>query len=729
MNGKNEKAQDCVQKSFDRLLAFFKKEEDRKAILEAFHIAEKYHRGVFRKSGEPYILHPLQVALIIVEDFQYPDPPLVIAALLHDLIEDTSISKKEIENIFGSSIAGLVDGLTKIDKFTFTRKNLLIEANAKKLIRSVAGDLRVMVVKLADRMNNLTSLHVFGREKRKRIASESLEFFALFAKRLGIFAAYTHITDYSLHNYYGDRCKALKEKIDKRLKEEEPALKKLLFHTKSLLSENHIDGRIEVLEKGVHSFYDFERQELKDVVLDERSLYRIAIILKEDTDAYKAMGCVHSRFAPLRNSIIDLIALPKRNGFQSLFSHVRFGDKVYQFQFRTELMDEIARSGILYYWKKFGTYATPEYFAEFKDILLRLSDEESHDISLSAQELIRESEIVVFVGETPYRFPEGDRILDLAYEVSVERGEYCIGALNRNKLKTVYDFLEDGEIYTLQYDSARLAIRNDWLLYAKSAIARPLIQKWLNARRRTRSILVGEWMVEHALHELGIEFEKFISSDTLQGYLHLNETSLEDFYARIATGMTQLREVLYYFDEPSLFEATSNEPYHTEFLKRVDKCTPFVYTVTDIEDYFLKFPHCCFPLPESQQTKGLLSPRGIVLHRKTCPNLQANKERYHNSINLRWNLKKATYLTRFSVLLENKMGALNLLFSHAVKAKLNILDMHTEKEGEQLQVELQFLTGHFKGLNRFVNALNKNPDYFKVLSIKIREDESYRRKH
>ena len=269
-----------------QLLTLVKKKQDKDFIKKAYLFANKYHGDALRKDGGRYITHPLEVALVIADDFQFPDPDLIAVALFHDLIEDTEVTKLWLEEEFGEKIATLVEGLTKLDKMTFTKKSLVSDANSKKLIGAVANDLQVMVVKLADRMNNLKTLHVFSVEKRKRIARESLEFFALFAKRLGIFKAYTEITDYSLLYYFGERLEKLKEKIESRLEEEKPSLNNLMYATHELFKEHKFDARIEVMEKGTHSFYDFDKERLIEIVSSERSLYRVAIIVKDRVEAY-----------------------------------------------------------------------------------------------------------------------------------------------------------------------------------------------------------------------------------------------------------------------------------------------------------------------------------------------------------------------------------------------------------------------------------------------------------
>ncbi|MBF0274656.1 MAG: HD domain-containing protein [Nitrospinae bacterium] len=382
------------KKLLKQLLSNVKEENDKSLVTKAYEIADKYHGDARRKAGGKYIVHPLQVALIIAERFQYPDPILISVALLHDLVEDTELTIKDIEKEFGEEIANLVEGVTKIDKITFSRKNILNEENSKKLIRSVANDLKVMVIKLADRMNNLSTLKVFSLEKRRRIAKESIEFFSLFAKRLGIFAAYTEITDNSLLHIYGDRLRKLKKKIDTRLKEEEPLLKELLFSVRELLDEKNVKAQINFLEKGTHSFYDFEREQLIENIGTERSLYRIVVIVENKIDAYTVMGIVHSKFAPIRKSIVDMIATPKRNGFQSLFSHIKYQGKIFQFQFRTKTMDEIGHLGVIYYWKKYDYFSTPSYFTEFKEILLKLSEEGTHGIADSTLNLSEKAKLL-----------------------------------------------------------------------------------------------------------------------------------------------------------------------------------------------------------------------------------------------------------------------------------------------------------------------------------------------
>ena len=428
------------------------------------------------------------------------------------------------------------------------------------------------------------------------------------------------------------------------------------------------------------------------------------------------MGIIHSKFDLLRNSIVDLIARPKRNGFQSLFSHIQFQGKIYQFQYRTEEMDEIGKWGLLHYWKEVNQFATPPYFSEFREILGKLSEEQNHDIAGSALELIRESEIVVYVDEKAYSLSEGYKIVDLAYQVNPDKGEYCIGGVNNNRKCTIYEPLVDGEQYKLQFDTTKIAIKNDWLIYAKSPKARPLILKWLSARRKTRGIAVGEWILLHYLEHLKINVERFFDSEVLKSYLDLKDINTSELFYRISTGVTSLSELFYYFDDPEIYKTLSKSRYGKKLIKDINKYDKFTYIIKDIEDYFVKFSGCCNVLPEAKNTKGIRTPRGIAVHTEECKNYQSGIDR---SIDVCWELQNNLYETAFYLALENKVGALNLLFSCAAKCGLNICNIENERKGEQLYVTLFFVTKDFHLLIKFANALETHKDSLRLAGRSI----------
>ncbi|MBF0274655.1 MAG: bifunctional (p)ppGpp synthetase/guanosine-3',5'-bis(diphosphate) 3'-pyrophosphohydrolase [Nitrospinae bacterium] len=315
---------------------------------------------------------------------------------------------------------------------------------------------------------------------------------------------------------------------------------------------------------------------------------------------------------------------------------------------------------------------------------------------------------------------EGDKIIDLAYEVNPEMGENCTGGINENKKLSVYKNIRDGQQYSLKFDPSKISLKNDWLLHAKSAKARPLIQKWLSTRRKSKGVIVGEGIIQHYLKLLQIDQEKFKNSETLTSYFDLNNIDMSELYYRIATGSTKVQELFYYFDDPETYKSISRSRFSKKLLKSINKYKKFEYIVNDVEDYFIKFSGCCIALPEARNSKGLLTPRGIAIHTAECKNYQSNYEKYSNNIDIKWNLKKNEYETAIHLILEDKIGALNLLFSKATKYKLSVDTIVTRKTASEMNVAISFKTDGFKRLINFVDDLIRYPEYLQLTGRTIK---------
>lgn len=721
-------------KLFQTILNKFKNPEDIDLIKRSYLRAKELHKGQKRKSLEDYIEHPLAVAHIIVHKFYYRDAQTIAAAFLHDCLEDCSndIQMENLEEEFGLEVANIVQGLTKIEKHTFTSKSLVRKKNLEKFLRATADNFKVLIIKLADRYHNLQTLSSLTLKQQKNISRETLDYYSPLAKSIGLFDIYCDITDLALKHHFKEGYKKLSRKINRLLEKDRCNIENLKLVIKEELNKNNIACHIKILHKGPHSFYEFNKKRFSPIheILDDPSMYRIVIILKSISQTYRAIGCIHNhpKFSLIPNSIIDLIAMPRKNGFQSLISRIKFNGKTFQFQYRTKKMDEIAKRGILFYLQTQTAESSP-VFPQVKELLLDLSEESSVGLGSSTKEIYRENEAVVFIdGDKPLSIPNDYTLLDLAFEANrgnIDRVQFLIGGISENKKCFIYDAVTRNKSYKLCFGS-KIELKNAWLLHAKSPLARYSIKKWLDEIRSSSAHSIGNSMVKHYLDLFKIDKGLFEGTDNFKKYLNFKQIKqektykirLKDFYEKIGFGIISIHEVLYYFGDSDLLKLISNNKCEEIDFSKIDE-SPFQYTIKNIEDYFLKFSGCCKTiLPESKNAVGLATPRGITLHEKQCNKFVKTSEKHLNRVKINWKLKKKEYLTSLTFRLLDKPGSLNMLFSQTPKYNLNIRNISTRHELNSLFVTLSF-SGSFEMLNKYVQYVKGASQYLALVDRSV----------
>jgi GTP diphosphokinase / guanosine-3',5'-bis(diphosphate) 3'-diphosphatase len=615
--------------SFD---SYIKRESDRKLIEKAYFLSKEKHEGQMRKSGEPYITHPVAVAKIIAD--LRGGPATIIAALLHDTVEDTSLTLKEVETEFGIDIALLVDGVTKIGKLSFTTKASQAD-NHQKMLLAMAKDIRVVLIKIADRLHNVRTLESMTPEKQYKIASETLEIYAPLAHRLGIFKIKAELEDRSLRYTDPPMYYRVSNMIQTKKNEREKSIENVIEHIKTLFADSSLhDFEIKGRIKNIFSIY-------KKMVKDNRAfediydLLAVRIIVDKIENCYQALGIIHANFTPIPRRFKDYIAVPKPNMYQSLHTTVLSDDgTLFEVQIRTPEMDQIAEYGIAAHWayKENKTYSKErEQFEIAQKLkwygeLLKMS-EDTDETSGGAEEFvgtikgdILDANVYVFTpkGEV-IELPKGSTPIDFAYRIHTDVGNKMVGALVNNRIVTLDYELNTGDIVSVKINKNSQGPSEDWLKIAKSQHARHKIKGFLNKLRSDSIMSIGKDMLERELAQHKIT--EVIDDAFVKKHFEKNMIlTVEDMYLEIGKSNLSPKTVV---NKLMGNETDPNALLQRQMEKASKQLTTHSETGVVIEGLSspqLKLANCCLPIPGDSIIGYISKTSGIVIHTSFCPN-------------------------------------------------------------------------------------------------------------
>jgi GTP pyrophosphokinase len=621
--------------SFD---SYIKRESDRKLIEKAYFLSKEKHEGQMRKSGEPYITHPVAVAKIIAD--LRGGPATIIAALLHDTVEDTSLTLKEVETDFGIDIALLVDGVTKIGKLSFTTKASQAD-NHQKMLLAMAKDIRVVLIKIADRLHNVRTLESMSPEKQYKIASETLEIYAPLAHRLGIFKIKAELEDRSLRYTDPPMYYRVSNMIQTKKNEREKSIDRVIENIKVLFADSSLhDFEIKGRIKNIFSIY-------KKMVKDNRAfediydLLAVRIIVDKIENCYQALGIIHANFTPIPRRFKDYIAVPKPNMYQSLHTTVLSDDgTLFEVQIRTPEMDQIAEYGIAAHWayKENKTYSKErEQFEIAQKLkwygeLLKMS-EDTDETSGGAEEFvgtikgdILDANVYVFTpkGEV-IELPKGSTPIDFAYRIHTDVGNKMVGALVNNRIVTLDYELNTGDIVSVKINKNSQGPSEDWLKIAKSQHARHKIKGFLNKLRSDSIMSIGKDMLERELSQHKIT--EVIDDAFVKKHFEKNMVlTVEDMYLEIGKNNLSPKTVV---NKLIGAETDPNMLLQRQMEKASKQLTTHSETGVVIEGLTspqLKLANCCLPIPGDPIIGYISKTSGIVIHTTFCPNCKQFEE-------------------------------------------------------------------------------------------------------
>lgn len=645
-------------------------------IKKAYVFCAKVHKGQVRLSGEPYLNHPLEVANILV-DLRLDDKTVAVG-LLHDTLEDTCCMAEELEVAFGKEITSIVEGLTKISRLSFLSRQEAEAENFRKMMLAMAQDVRVIIIKLADRVHNMRTLEPHSQEKRQAIAQETLDIYAPLANRLGIASIKTELEDLSLRYLKPEVYYNLVKKVAKKKREREKYIEEVKGIISQNLKENSI--RAEVSGRSKHFYGIYKKMETQSLDFDQvYDLIGFRIIVDSVADCYTALGVIHSLWKPVPGRFKDYVALPKANMYQSLHTTVigPYGERV-EIQIRTPEMHRVAEMGIAAHWRyKEGVsrQAVDPRFDWLRQMVEWQSELKDPGEFLETVKVdFFPDEVYVFTPKGDVRaLPQGATPLDFAYSIHTEIGHHCGGARVNGKLVPLKYQLQNGETVEIITSSHQFPSK-DWLKLVKTTRARSRIRQWMKVEERQRSISLGKEICEKEFKKHGLSFSKCRKSGELaslaQGF---SLQSAEDLMASIGYGKLSAFQVVNKILPPDQQKPRELAPVAglERGAKREGEGPSDAIEIKGMGDVLIRFAKCCNPLAGDRVVGFITRGRGVAIHRVNCRNaLSLDPER---KLEVQWDLKEKGYgQAKIGVVCVDRVGLLADLSSKITSLAANI---------------------------------------------------------
>ena len=692
-------------------------------IEKAYVFSAKVHQGQVRLSGETYLTHPLEVAAILAD--MKMDIFTVASGLLHDTVEDTYTTLDEIMQTFGPEIASLVDGLTKISKITLATHEEQQAENFRKMLLAMAKDIRIVLIKLADRLHNMRTLEYLPPESQVKIAQETLDIYAPLANRLGIDRIKTELEDLSFRYLFPEEYRNLMREVAWKKEERERYIQEVSSIISEKLSSYGLVGKVSGRPKHFYSIY----KKMKAQNLEFQQVYDVIafrIILATVKDCYEALGIIHSLWKPVPGRFKDYIAMPKANGYQSLHTTVigPYGERV-EIQIRTEEMNRTAEEGIAAHWQyKEGKGIAPKDSKQFAWVRQLLEWQQDLRDPREFLETVKidlfPDEVYVFTPKGDVKqFPIGSTPVDFAYSIHTQIGQQCVGAKVNGKIVPLRYQLKNGVIVEIVTSPAHQPSK-DWLKFVKTSRARTKIRQWIKAEARDRSVDLGKEICEREFKKYHLDFAKLIKSEEMNKIISdLSFQSFDDLMAEVGYGKVSSTQIIgklipaERFEKEKLEKDMKAESRLSRLAKRIRR-EPSGIQIRGIEDMMVRFAKCCNPLPGDAISGYITRGRGVTVHTADCPNiLSSDPERL---IQVSWNLKeKAIHAVRVRVFCNDKKGLLAEISSALASSEVNIIRagvITTEDKKAVCNFELE--VNDLKHLQNAFRALNKLKNVLKV---------------
>ena len=658
----------------DRLSTYLEKDQTQQ-ITNAYYFAESYHEGQFRRSGEPYITHPLAVAYILSD--MHMDHQSLMAALLHDVIEDTDATKEEVAEKFGSVVAELVDGVSKITQMKFETRAIAQAENFRKMVLAMTQDIRVILVKLSDRLHNMRTLDVLQPKKRRRIATETLEIYAPIANRLGMNSFRIEFEDLGFAALYPLRAQLIDKAVKKAVGNRNEIMTHLSDSINKRLSEEKLSARVMSRQKHLYSIYNKMRDNRKpfEEIMD---VFGFRIITHDVDACYRALGIMHNLYLPIPGRFKDYIAIPKANGYQSLHTTVKGLNGVpIEVQIRTEEMESISNNGIAAHWLYKNDEEQSPHHAQSRAREWMKSLLEIQQKAGSSLEFIENVKIDLFPDEVYIFTPKGNILelpagvtpIDFAYAVHTDVGNSCVAARVDNRLAPLSVPLQSGQ--TVKIITTPGAQPNpSWLSFVITSKARSNIRHYLKHKRQSESVSLGERLLNAALSQLGSSLEAISEERIGHSLQEYNLKTREDLLEDIGLGnrMAQIiaRQLL------SELEEKQGEENSTKLAPLAIKGT---------EGMVITFAKCCHPIPGDTIIGHLSSGRGIVVHTDHCKNMRGYEQKTEKYIPVIWaDEVEGEYPAEIRIELENQRGALAVIANAITRSNANVESINMEEK-------------------------------------------------
>ena len=618
---------------------------DTELIGKAFDTANRLHDGQFRKSGEPYIIHPVNVAYILAE--MGMDDATIVGGLLHDVVEDTDYTREQLVNDFGEEIALLVDGVTKLGTIKFESKEEIQAENFRKMFLAMSKDIRVLIIKLADRLHNMRTMEYMKPEKIIEKCNETLDIYAPLASRLGISKVKFELEDLALKYLHPEEFQELKQKVNKRKEEREATINNVIAEIKDALDGMNL--HYDIYGRAKHYYSIYKKMKMQHKQIDEIfDLIAVRIIVDNVKDCYAVLGIVHTMWKPIPGRFKDYVAMPKPNMYQSLHTTV-IGDngEPFEIQIRTYEMHQVAEYGIAAHWKyKEGDTSGKSSGDDIKLAWLRQSLEWQKDLK-DPKDFLETMKMDLFASQVFVFTPKGDVIelpagstpLDFAFKIHSAIGCKCVGAKVNGKMVTIDYTLQNGDIVEIVTSANSAGPSVDWLKIAKSSNARNKIRSWLKKENKSDNIEKGKDLVDKYIRKKGLEPSQCAKSAFLNRAVKaMNFASTDEAFSQLSNGGTLLSKfcnlLFSYYSEENKAESRTNEEVIDDIkaaearkAKQIKKNadSPGII-VKGADNLMIKLAKCCNPVPGDDIIGFITKGRGISVHRCDCSNITSLPE-------------------------------------------------------------------------------------------------------
>ena len=695
-------------------------------IKKAYEVAKEAHKDQKRISGEPYITHPIDVACILAELGM--DTSTIAAGLLHDVIEDTDYTYEDMAREFSEEIADLVEGVTKLGKIQYKTKEEQQADNVRKMLLAMAKDIRVIIIKLADRLHNLRTLKFMRKEKQKQKAKETLDIYAPLAHRLGMSKIKWELEDLAFRYLHEEEYYDLVKKIAEKRVEREEYIDSVIKDLDDKLQDAGIDADIEGRPKHFYSIYRkmVNKHKSIELIFD---LTAIRILVNSVKDCYGVLGIVHTIYKPIPGRFKDYIAMPKPNMYQSLHTTVIGPQgKTFEIQIRTFEMHKTAEYGIAAHWK-YKEGGDDDKGVDFETKLAWLRDIlEWQKETSDAEEFIEGFKIDLFSDEVFVFTPKGVVInlasgstpIDFAYRIHTDIGNRCIGAKVNGKIVPLDYKLKTGEIVEIITSKTAQGPKMDWLNIAKSNQAKSKIRQWFKKIKKVENIDKGKELLEKELKKQGVTFNDIAKGDAYEKMQRrYNIHSMEDLYSRIGVGMMCASNIVSRLKEESLddkekhskelVEKNIEEQIHKNEKKQSND-NNYGVTVKGLSNIMVRFAKCCNPVPGDEVLGYITKGRGVSIHRKDCNNIKSLiKNEKDKIVEASFGKEKgAGYLAEVQINAEDRMGIISDVMQVITEKNLPLMALNANSsKGNVAVINLKIKINSIEQLKEFMKNIRK----------------------
>ncbi len=711
---------------------------DTKLIMKAYNLAAEKHKDQKRGSGEPYIIHPLNVAYILASIGM--DENTLCAALLHDVVEDTDVTQKDLTDMFGEEISDMVAGVTKLSSIQFATVEETQVENYRRMFLAMGKDIRVILIKLADRLHNMRTLKYLKRDRQIANAKETLELYAPLANRLGLYSIKAELEDLGFKYMYPEKYYELVEGINKKKDERLTFIEKIMEDIRVQLKKQRIDAEVTGRAKHLYSIY---RKMVRDnCTIDQiYDLFAMRIIVNSVKDCYAALGVVHEMYSPMPGRFKDYIAVPKPNMYQSIHTTL-LGEKgtPFEVQIRTWDMHKIAENGIAAHWAykeanflgrgKKNVIVTEDKLAWLRETLewqQEMQDPEQFLDNLKKE--LFEDEVYVFTPKGLIKvLPKGATPIDFAYSIHAEIGNHMTGCKINSKMMPIITPLKSGDIIEIITSDNSKGPSLDWLKFIKSAQAKNKINSWFKKEKKTENIEKGKQSIDKELKRLGLSHDKLFKTDYITPMLNRYKyKDIDEMYAAVGFGANSAGKIIarmlieYRKDHKEEEIEEKLEELSKEKSERKAKPSSNGIIVKGIDNCLVKLSKCCNPLPGDEIIGYITKGRGVSVHRKDCVNVKDLLKEENRIIDVSWvEEKQASYNVDIEISANDRSGLLADITQALSSAKANIVGINAKTGKDRIAIiELTLETKSIDELNSILKAIRKVDSVYEVTRKKV----------